>query len=237
MTFPDLSAVFHAIDHKILLSCLEHVFGMHSTALQWFSSYLSNRTQTVSINNLKSDPAPVSYGVPQGSVLGPVLFVLYTTPLSDVTERHAIHHHSNADDTQLRKSAPPHHVSELVQYMQACIHNVKVWMSSNKLKLNDDKTEAMIVSSQKLSTSIPMPDSLTVGTSNIMLSQVCHNSQCDTRYASGHEKPCSKLVRTANFLHRCINSIPLYLSVEATQKLVLTFRMNGFFCIYVCIYL
>ena len=78
------------------------------------------------MNNLKSDPAPVPYGVPQGSVLGSVLFVLYTTPLSDGIERHSIHHHSFADDTQLRKSAPPHHVSEFVQSMQECIHNVKV---------------------------------------------------------------------------------------------------------------
>ena len=128
VTFLDLSAAFDTIDHNILLSRLEHVFFIyiHGTALQWFSSYLSNRTQTVSINNLKSDPAPVSYGVPQGSVLGPVLFVLYTTSLSDVNESHLIHHHSFADDTQLRKSAPPNHVGELVQSMQECIHNVKV---------------------------------------------------------------------------------------------------------------
>ena len=58
---------------------------------------------------LKSDPAPVPYGVPRGSVLGPVLFVLCTIPLSDITERHSIHHHSFVDDTQLRKSA--HYIS------------------------------------------------------------------------------------------------------------------------------
>ena len=101
VTCLDLSAAFDTIDHNILLSRLEHVFGIHGTALQWFSSYLSNRTQTVSINNLKSDLAPVPYGVPQGSVLGSVLFVLYTTPLSDEIERHSIHYHSFAYDTQL----------------------------------------------------------------------------------------------------------------------------------------
>ena len=64
VTYLDLSAVFDTTDHNILLSRLEHVFGIHGTALQWFSSYLSNRTQIVSINNLKTYPAPVPYGVP-----------------------------------------------------------------------------------------------------------------------------------------------------------------------------
>ena len=90
---------------------------------------------------LKSDPTPVPYGVPQGSILGLVRFVLYTTPLSDVIECYSIHHHSLVDDTQLRKCALPDHVSKFVQSMQECIYDVKVWMSSNKLKLNDNKTE------------------------------------------------------------------------------------------------
>ena len=143
--------------------------------------------------------------MPQGSVLRPVLFVLYTTPLSNVIERHSIYHHSFADDTQLRKSAPPHRVSKLVQSMQECIHDVKAWMSSNKLKLNDDKTETMIVSSQRMSTTLPMPDSLTVSTSNVMFSQS---------------------VKTLGVELRRINSIRHYLSVEATQKLVLAFVMS-----------
>ena len=73
--------------------------------------------------------------------------------------------------TALGKSAPPHHVSELIQSMQECIHNVRVWMSSKKQKLNDDKTEAMIVSSQRMSTSLPMPYSPAVGASNVVFSQ------------------------------------------------------------------
>ena len=199
VTFLDLTAAFDTIDHNILLSRLEHVFGLHGTALQWFSSYLSNRTQTVSINNLKSDPAPVPCGVPQSSVPGPVLFVLYTTPLSDVIERHSIHNHSFADDTQLRKSAPPQPVDELEQSMQECIHVVKVWMSRNKLKLNDDKTDAMIMHSQRMSTYLPMPDSPTVGTSNAFFFSVCQNSRYDARYASDHDKPGYKSSQNCKF--------------------------------------
>ena len=110
--------------------------------------------------------------------------------------------------------------------MQECIHDVKVWMSSSKLKLNDDKTEAMIVSSQRMSMSLPMPDSLTVGTSNVMFSQSVNTLgvMLDTHLTMKNQ--VINLVRTANFEFRWINSICHYLSVEATQKLVLAFVMS-----------
>ena len=126
LTLLDLSAAFDTIDHTILLHRLDHVFGIHDAALHWFSSYLTNRTQTVTVNNCSSAPVTISCGVPQGSVLGPVLFVLYTAPLSDVMDRHSVLHHSFADDTQLQKSAPPQQVDELIQSMQQCgVHEFK----------------------------------------------------------------------------------------------------------------
>ena len=83
----------------------------------------------------------------------------------------------------------------------------------------------MIVSSQRMSTSLPMPDSLTVGTSNVMFSQSV-KTRCDARYASDHEKPGYKSDQNCKFKLRRINSIRHYLSVEATQKLVLAFVMS-----------
>ena len=87
------------------------------------------------------------YGVPQGSVLGPVLFTLYSQPLSDVISVHNCDYHKYADDTELSKSAPPDQFTSALSCIQTCIDDVLLWMNSNKLKLNTDKTEVMPVGS------------------------------------------------------------------------------------------
>ena len=125
----DLSAAFDTIDHAILLHRLQHDFGLSGTVLDWFSSYLSGRIQSVSVHSHTSVPASVSCGVPQGSVLGPILFVLYTTPLSAVIERHSILHHSYADDSQLQNSATPDRLPDLIDSMRLCIDDIKGWMN------------------------------------------------------------------------------------------------------------
>ncbi|WP_419586369.1 RNA-directed DNA polymerase, partial [Thiolapillus sp.] len=99
LTLLDLSAAFDTIDHCILLDRLQHMYGISGTALSWFSSYLTNRTQSVIVNDHISQVSSLSYGVPQGSVLGPILFILYTKPLSDLIHCHSIESQSFADDT------------------------------------------------------------------------------------------------------------------------------------------
>ena len=144
--------------------------GTHSTYLDWFSSYLSGRIQSVSVHSHTSVPASVSCSVPQGSVLGPILFVLYTTPLSAVIERHSILYHSYADDSQLQNSATPDRLPDLIDSMRLCIDDIKDWMTDNKLKLNDDKTEVMIISSSRMSTALSIPDSFDIGNASVPFS-------------------------------------------------------------------
>ncbi len=97
----DLSAAFDTVDHTILLHRLQHWFGISGSVLNWFTSYFKPRTQAVCTNGNMSNNGNLSCGVPQGSVLGPLLFTMYTTPLGSVLGNHKIDYHLYADDTQL----------------------------------------------------------------------------------------------------------------------------------------
>ena len=127
----------------------------------------ADRTHYVSLCNHCSDFAPVHSDVPQGSVLGPMLFTLYIKPLSAIIDSHSIKYHSFADDLQLQMSAPPDRISELLHCMQSCICDVKAWATANMLKLNDNKTELMLVTSKRTKHLHNLPTSITIGNAHI----------------------------------------------------------------------
>ena len=134
----DFSLAFDTIDHPILVHRLHTDFGLTDSVLQWFSSYLADRTHYASLSNHCSALAPVHSGVAQGSVCGPILFTMYIMPLSAIIDSHSIIHHSFSDDLQLQMSAPTDETSELLHSMQSCMSYVNAWTTANMLKLNDN---------------------------------------------------------------------------------------------------
>ena len=141
LTLIDFSAAFDTIDHATLTDRLSDWYGISGQSQIWFSSYLQNRHQSVKIEDTFSDKVTLSYGVPQGSVLGPVLFTLYTTPLSAIISSSDINHHLYADDTQIYMSLSVSNAKESLEKLQHCLMGVSAWMTGSKLKLNPSKTE------------------------------------------------------------------------------------------------
>ena len=171
----DFSSAFDTIDHHILVHRLHTDFGFTDTVLQWFSSYLTDRTHYVSLSNHRSAFTPVHSGVPQGSVHGPMLFTMYINPLSAIIDSHSIIHHSFADDLQLHMSAPPDRISELLHSMQSFIGDVKAWATANMLRLNDNKTELMLVTHKRTKHLHNLPTSITIGNAQFPLKQSVMN--------------------------------------------------------------
>lgn len=145
----DLSAAFDTVDHNLLLSRLSSQFGISGSAINWFNSYLSDRSQVVSVNGVASTRTSVLTGVPQGSVLGPLLFTAYKAPVFDIARRHGICSHFYADDTQFYVKFPIDalHVGQMTVYCQlcGCLDETRNWMTKNRLKLNDDKADLLLV--------------------------------------------------------------------------------------------
>ena len=138
------------VNHNICLTHLNEELGICGLALEWFKSYLAKRGQrvSVSIDGSLSERFSLECGVPQGSCLGPLLFLIYASKLFRVVEDQLLHAHCYADDTQIYLSFKPisnTSQKDAVRVMECCIEKIRRWLIHDRLLLNDDKTEFIII--------------------------------------------------------------------------------------------
>ena len=129
--FLDLKKDFDTVDHTILLRKLEQ-YGIRGKTLRWFESYLSNRSQYVEYNNSKSDTKIITYGVPQGSILGPLLFIIYMNDFSSSSD--LLFSILFADDTSVLIEGT--NFTNISQILNTELENVNIWLKANKLTVN-----------------------------------------------------------------------------------------------------
>ena len=137
----DLRSAFDTVDHNILLDALQKRFGVKGSALDWYRSYLCDRTQTFQVRSDKSTTFVVDCSVRQGSVLGPLKFVVYTEDLPAVIEQHHVDHDLYADETQLSDHPSISSVAESIANIENCVSDVNKRCASKRLQLNPTKSE------------------------------------------------------------------------------------------------
>jgi len=119
------------------------MFGLSGTVLRWLTSFVVDRSQQVAYSGQLSPTQPVLFGVPQRSVLGPLLFVLYTVDLSRVVANHGFILHQYADDCQIYTSTPVEDATATVDRFSRCIGDVEAWLSSSRVRLNPAKMQVL----------------------------------------------------------------------------------------------
>ena len=201
-----------------------HRFGVTGAALEWFRSYLSGRHQVVRIGNEKSPPKDVTFGVPQGSVLGPLLFTAYITPVGDIIKKFGLDYHLYADDTQLYVSFAPGGNNQLnsMDRLYSCLQEICEWSRTNLLKINEHKTDVIVFGTkQKLPT---LKDfRITVGDTTRIPSSSVRNFGVIFDSSLSMTSNISTICRTAYMHLHNISHIRRYLTIDATKALVHAF--------------
>ncbi len=211
----DLSSAFDSVNHQILLSTLLRK-GISGTAFQWFESYLSDRSFKVSWRGEVSKSQHLATGVPQGSVLGPLLFSVYMASLGSVIQKHGFSYHCYADDTQLYLSFHPDDLT-IAARVSACLTDISCWMKDHHLQLKLAKTELLVVSANP---SLHHNFTFQLGSSTITPSKTARNLGVVIGDKVNFSDHIAKTAQSCRFALYNIRKIRPFLAEHATQLLV-----------------
>ena len=215
----DLSAAFDTINHQLLLERLKSDFGIDGLAFSWLQSYLSNRTQYVKLGNHSSAPVELLAGVPQGSVLGTLLFTTYTSPLSIIIHGFEVSFHQYADDTRLFSILSSDSMSDQLRNLRKCTDAINDWHLVNFLQLNPQKSEIMFIGTpvrlktMSPPTSINVAGTLLPSSTTLKLLGVTFDSHLSFKEHS------ASIIKSCNHLIWSIRHIRPLLSVDTTSAL------------------
>ena len=202
---------------------LQSRFGVTGVVLDWFTSYLTGRRQCVTINDTCSNPKLLKCGVPQGSVLGPLLFLVYVSPLGNVIRKHGLDFHFFADDTQLYLAFDASAVgslSDALSTVLAAITDVKDWLRRNLLKFNISKTELSLIGSSQQLSKLSGPVTICMDNHVIVAVEAVRNLGL---YIDQHMKlnaHVNKVMKGCLYHLRNISKIRKYLSTDAAKSLI-----------------
>ena len=173
----DLTKAFDLVQHEILLAKLKY-YSFDENSVKWFHTYLCNRNQKVSLSTQFkckiSSSSPIKARVPQGSILGPLLFSLYCADMQFVIEHSHVHYY--ADDTQILITAPPKEINLKVKLLNEDLHLINEWCCKNGLKINPDKCNfTLIGTKRKLNSVVPADIKINISNSPIQFSKVVKN--------------------------------------------------------------
>ena len=205
------------MSHSILIDRLSEWVGIKDTALNWLRSYLTNRTFSVVIGDAKSSQIPLTSGVPQGSILGPLLFSIYMLPLGQIIRKHKINFHCYADDSQLY--IPLKTGNTVIPQILDCLSDIKCWMSQNSLQLNDSKSEILLFGPPN---SIPAFQSQLGNLSN-NIKGAARNLGVMFDSSLSFNQQVTKVVQSCFFQLRNIAKIKSFISFSDLEKVIHAF--------------
>lgn len=219
----DLSAAFDTLDVSLILNRLKYRYGFGGVVLKWLECYLSGRRQSVEIDGVSSDPGDLSFGVPQGSLLGPKIFSNFVAPVGEICRRHGVNFHGYADDTQNYASfkVSVEKSRELCfRKLEDCVAEISEWMVVNKLKLNEDKTEFMVFGTRQQLSSIHLPLTINICGEQISSEGSVRNlgfwfDECMTNVSH-----VNRLVQSSYLMLKNIRSVRYKLDQDTTHTLV-----------------